>query len=208
MVFKSNFLLAAAVFLLAISSSANAALVTADATADPTCGAGDPNTCSLTNLSQNTLSGFAGDTFEFIYTLNDLLKIQLGNGVNPDIGGILIKNPPSLVWVTFDVTMALSDINGNLLTAFIPVFSKNCTVAQSCEFSLFPGPTPEFDNLLFHGAHFIWTTSANTAIPLSVTMNNIAFKSSTGEVVPVPAAVWLFGSGLIGLIGIARRKKV
>ena len=27
------------------------------------------------------------------------------------------------------------------------------------------------------------------------------------SVVPVPAAVWLFGSGLIGLIGIARRKK-
>lgn len=26
--------------------------------------------------------------------------------------------------------------------------------------------------------------------------------------VPIPAAVWLFGSGLIGLIGIARRKKV
>ncbi|MCW9006033.1 MAG: VPLPA-CTERM sorting domain-containing protein [Gammaproteobacteria bacterium] len=27
-------------------------------------------------------------------------------------------------------------------------------------------------------------------------------------VVPVPAAVWLFGSGLIGLAGFARRKKV
>ena len=26
--------------------------------------------------------------------------------------------------------------------------------------------------------------------------------------VPVPAAVWLFGSGLIGLIGVARRKKI
>ena len=25
--------------------------------------------------------------------------------------------------------------------------------------------------------------------------------------VPVPAAVWLFGSGLIGLIGFAKRKK-
>jgi hypothetical protein len=25
-------------------------------------------------------------------------------------------------------------------------------------------------------------------------------------VVPVPAAVWLFGSGLLGLVGIARRK--
>jgi hypothetical protein len=28
-----------------------------------------------------------------------------------------------------------------------------------------------------------------------------------GATVPVPAAVWLFGSGLIGLIGLARRKK-
>jgi len=25
-------------------------------------------------------------------------------------------------------------------------------------------------------------------------------------VVPIPAAVWLFGSGLLGLIGIARRR--
>ena len=28
------------------------------------------------------------------------------------------------------------------------------------------------------------------------------------DTVPIPAAVWLFGSGLIGLIGVARRKKV
>jgi len=28
-----------------------------------------------------------------------------------------------------------------------------------------------------------------------------------GAVVPVPAAVWLFGSGLLGLVGMARRKK-
>ena len=27
------------------------------------------------------------------------------------------------------------------------------------------------------------------------------------QVVPIPAAVWLFGSGLIGLVGLARRKK-
>ena len=31
--------------------------------------------------------------------------------------------------------------------------------------------------------------------------------AKAGPVVPVPAAVWLFGSGLIGLIGVARRKK-
>ncbi len=33
-------------------------------------------------------------------------------------------------------------------------------------------------------------------------MDDLSFTSA----VPVPAAVWLFGSGLIGLIGIARRK--
>jgi hypothetical protein len=39
--------------------------------------------------------------------------------------------------------------------------------------------------------------------------DNDAFKISSLEVtavVPVPAAVWLFGSGLIGLVGLARRK--
>lgn len=36
------------------------------------------------------------------------------------------------------------------------------------------------------------------------------FDDSTSSVsaVPVPAAVWLFGSGLLGLVGVARRKKV
>ena len=36
--------------------------------------------------------------------------------------------------------------------------------------------------------------------------NNSGAFQVTIEPVPVPAAVWLFGSGLIGLIGIARRK--
>ena len=31
--------------------------------------------------------------------------------------------------------------------------------------------------------------------------------TAQATVVPVPAAVWLFGSGLLGLVGIARRKK-
>ena len=33
------------------------------------------------------------------------------------------------------------------------------------------------------------------------------FDNLTYQVVPIPAAVWLFGSGLLGLIGISRRKK-
>ena len=36
---------------------------------------------------------------------------------------------------------------------------------------------------------------------------NYAFDNVTTGIVPIPAAVWLFGSGLLGLIGIARRKR-
>ena len=35
--------------------------------------------------------------------------------------------------------------------------------------------------------------------------DNLEFAQVT--TVPVPAAVWLFGSGLLGLVGVARRRK-
>jgi hypothetical protein len=40
----------------------------------------------------------------------------------------------------------------------------------------------------------------------SLTGTDFAFLIDT-TAIPIPAAVWLFGSGLLGLIGIARRKK-
>jgi hypothetical protein len=36
---------------------------------------------------------------------------------------------------------------------------------------------------------------------------NANFNLQGVSAVPVPAAVWLFGSSLLGLVGIARRKK-
>ena len=45
-----------------------------------------------------------------------------------------------------------------------------------------------------------FSLSANSTVGLSGFVQQVA--------VPIPAAVWLFGSGLLGLVGIARRKKV
>ena len=54
----------------------------------------------------------------------------------------------------------------------------------------------------------------DAAMTIPVTSGVSITSSSTGasipviNPVPIPAAVWLFGSGLIGLIGVARRKRI
>jgi hypothetical protein len=51
-------------------------------------------------------------------------------------------------------------------------------------------------------------SSAVTEIQFEVTgvQNMDSIIDNFTAAVPVPAAVWLFGSGLLGLIGIARKK--
>ena len=57
-------------------------------------------------------------------------------------------------------------------------------------------------------ATFLLALSGVTA---ATTITNVAFSFGTNNEtivpVPIPAAVWLFGSGLLGLIGIARRRQ-
>jgi hypothetical protein len=57
---------------------------------------------------------------------------------------------------------------------------------------------------------FGFNTTATNYEDSGVYYDNICFNNTGGcptpPAVPVPAAVWLFGSGLIGLVGVARRK--
>ena len=48
---------------------------------------------------------------------------------------------------------------------------------------------------------------ASGGSPLNPGFNNGSLTVSALSAVPVPAAAWLFGSGLLGLAGMARRKK-
>jgi len=50
---------------------------------------------------------------------------------------------------------------------------------------------------------FGFLNTATNYEPSGVIYDNVNF----GVVVPIPAAIWLFGSGLLGLVGISRRKK-
>jgi hypothetical protein len=52
-----------------------------------------------------------------------------------------------------------------------------------------------------------FTGTTQTPLGSFMLASNGEFTYSTGvSTVPVPAAVWLFGSGLLGLVGVARRK--
>ncbi|TNF99469.1 MAG: DUF1566 domain-containing protein [Gammaproteobacteria bacterium] len=51
-----------------------------------------------------------------------------------------------------------------------------------------------------------WAFSFNLGLMFDTTGSNYTWAVHAGNVIPLPAAVWLFGSGLLGLIGIARKK--
>ena len=60
------------------------------------------------------------------------------------------------------------------------------------------------DVTYFGGLNLSFTTSAT--IGNAITDSSLGSGAVTNQVVPVPAAVWLFGSGLLGLARLARRK--
>ena len=84
-------------------------------------------------------------------------------------------------WVTPEIRVPVGYVSGDALTTSTMIFTGET-------FSTL-GITP--------GAYeWTWGTGASAD----------SFKLNVGAV-PIPAAVWLFGSGLLGLIGVARRKK-
>jgi hypothetical protein len=78
------------------------------------------------------------------------------------------------------------------------------------------GATAEFILGLKNTNTGIWLADVSVnPLNLAGTAFNVIFETAPGTLlavdlviaqVPVPAAIWLFGSGLLGLIGVARRK--
>ena len=81
-----------------------------------------------------------------------------------------------------------------------------CTPGVNCINNALSGGAPIFDDEAIAGSPMLDGPFPGFNINFDIGSGNslTVLEVST---VPVPAAVWLFGSGLIGLIGVARRKK-
>ena len=148
---------------------------------------------------QNTLALTAGLSLnEFEFPPKSGMNVVFDNG-----GQILLSflTPVTSVGGFFTYSTGLNflafDSAGVQIAAVNSAFNANLSMSGD------PGSTPN---------EFLQVASASGIASVSIRGNpaggSFALDDLAYAPVPVPAAVWLFGSGLLGLIGIARHKRV
>lgn len=132
--------------------------------------------------------------------------------------GYLNTGPVPIATTAYNTTVANAFGNGDPYSSCQPGVDNNYlnNVGGGCMGNDFSGTLP----LIYDNANSGWYDTANTGGtiggspmldgPFQGYSINIEFVNLTlaPPAVPIPAAVWLFGSGLIALIGVARRNKV
>jgi hypothetical protein len=130
--------------------------------------------------------------------------------------GIGIVQPNSSATISFDLYGSLSGAGGVIFSEFFSELSGGGTSS-----SVILGGGPIFPTDTW--THYEYTTptgfdvsggvtlqlkadcGANPGCTVDAYFDNITVDVAT-PAVPIPAAAWLFGSGLLGLVGVARRK--
>jgi hypothetical protein len=178
--------------------------------------------CGATSVSAATISVqppdstvLIGDTFDIKITGQGFTE-----GAGGTLGGgfIIDWNPGFLALDSYSLTFpgdqafaqvpVQDDVAGFLnadVSSFLTgAYTADFDIAVLTFTALSPGVSPLDLSIGTYpgGADLVWADSAG----FEIVQPDFVDGSVTISAVPVPAAVWLFGSGLLGLIGIARRK--
>lgn len=141
----------------------------------------------------------SGVTFgpTFLYNDIDTAFLPLTQGYLENIN---TSSQPGSIFFALDVSAADFSWRTNNGTTTFSAYNDNVLVEEftwDTNISLTSGRYYGFKDILFDEIRFSIATRDTL-----FTLDNLEYVSA----IPIPAAVWLFGSGLIGLIGLARRK--
>ena len=172
------------------------------------------NYAAINNSTEDDMGGYAGAGQTKLYTVTS--------------GGTLTFTIPYTLSGSLSVSNSLEYGNGwgsyklyaGDFDAFMAALEEEGTTEAEAEAEAQLGLAEETAELLwlyFGCGDCVSSISESDTFELSfdVTTGQTIFFEADTEVwlgsqispIPVPAAVWLFGSGLIGLVGVARRKK-
>lgn len=149
-----------------------------------------------------------GQSFSPTFNFLDHVELQLNSQSGTSSAHIEIKDSPT--GAVLGVSNILSFTSATIELAhfeFAPIYISSYS---SLFISVVKDSTTDVGAFLAGG--FGFNTYAGGSAYLSGAPCCTGFQPDsdlwfrTGSVVPVPAAAWLFGSGLIGLVGLARRK--
>ncbi len=134
-----------------------------------------------------------GHTWEAgVYTYTD---IQNGAPVKFAADGI--EKYSQAGWLFSQLSTATLSQQADINVAIWKIFSSSTITMNTVATAYYNDATSGLhDNFNFDGIMAVLTPN-----PLSASQENLI------NAVPVPAAAWLFSSGLIGLVGVARRRK-
>jgi hypothetical protein len=212
---KSRLLGTACAFAFAsiITQSAHATTIL---TGDPSCrpitgGSG----CFISNLQPDGPFAFDSETFQINLSNMQHIEIFEGNHFQANLTKFSIFNSSSSSLAQLNIFLSFTDENQNTVG---PTDGRGVDINPSSSVRFLQiiatsVPVPDF---IFHGImiDFICSNCLPDQLELSflsdtdiIGVNSTDLNNRVGTWVPVPAAVWLFGSGLLGLVGMARRKK-
>lgn len=165
----------------------------------------------ISSTALNSLGGGSASSISEIYSGNGISGSAMASN---SMSGMLNVAATGTVSFNYDVSYYLDVLATNSDTGFASFsfdlglyeFGSNVNLLDNNEFASFFLGINQSNGLADEassGAIDIGLVAGLYSLDINMTQN----VASTVSAVPVPAAVWLFGSGLIGLAGIARRKQ-
>ena len=138
----------------------------------------------------NYYSGWSTENNDLFFTVSSYLGDAFceNDGCTTGTGASL--------WITADIATQSEDNSDTVPAGNLPVYEGQRIVSAMQNLTNRPqSATMDSANLQRYSATSDWHEAVLGSALVRI------------SAVPVPAAVWLFGSGLLGLVGLARRKK-